>query len=348
MNKAKNLSKGSRVTWRIAQVVVFAFGIYIIAMLLLQPEIGLYLLWDVLIPILPLIFVLVPGVWRNICPLATFSMLPHQLNISKKKILSLKWQARFLIIAVSLLMIIVPLRHAVLDQYGVITGIVLLVVAVVAFGLGLVFDWKSAWCSGICPVYPVELLYGSRPILTVQNMQCRTCTDCVKPCRDSVRGATPVDVTRYKSGKIIGLMLIACFPGFIIAWFNVKFSPSTPLINMIIVSYTWAFMGAVVSIITFVIMYKLSGIPKKILIRVYAATAVSLYYWFKLPVVLGMSGDGTHALINLGVLVPDWAILSLRISSTILLYYLLLARPSMKGWMIKPESPHNPLLINSV
>lgn len=173
------VGSGARRAWQAVQGAVFLVGVAIVAALLFAPKLGLFLLWDVLIPVAPLLLVVAPGLWRNVCPLGTFSLLPAHASVSKKRPISREWQSRLLAIAVLLLLVIVPLRHPLLDRYGVLTGIVLVAVAALALGLGFVFDLKSAWCSGLCPVYPVEMLYGSRPLVAVPNVQCRTCSNCV-------------------------------------------------------------------------------------------------------------------------------------------------------------------------
>lgn len=340
----KRKSPAVRVAWAIAQLAVFLVGLFIVAMLLVQPELGLFLLWDVLIPIAPLLLVVAAGVWRNVCPLATFSMLPHRLNISQRKPVPLQWQSRFFMMAVLLLFLIVPLRHAVLDKYGVVTGVVLMLVAVLSFGLGLIFDWKAAWCSGLCPVYPVELLYGQRPVLTVPNVQCRTCTNCVAPCRDSKKGMTPLDITRQKNGRLAALVFIGCFPGFVLGWYSVSLSPVMSLPAAIFESYLWPCLGAIASLIIFLILYKAVGNHKNLLVRIFAALAISIYYWFKLPVVLGLSGDASHALLNVGSLTPDWTIWPVRLIFIGLLCYLLVGRSALKGWTMPPRRMEKPTL----
>lgn len=328
--------------WIIIQIAVFAVGVFILAMLLLQPKLGLILLWDTLIPIAPLLLIIAPGVWRNICPLATFSMLPHQFNISQRKPLSIEWQAYFFMIAVLLLFLIVPLRHTVLDKYGVVTGIILLVVAIISFCLALIFDWKAAWCSGLCPVYPVELLYGARPVLTVPNMQCRTCTNCVVPCRDSKKGCTPLEAVRHKNSRWAALVFIGCFPGFVFGWFSVSLSPSVSLRMAVFESYLWSYAAATVTFIVFSILYKLFSNQSNLLVRLYATIAISIYYWFKLPDILGLSGSSSHALLNVSNVVPDWSIWLLRLTFITLFSYLLLARSGTKAWTTPPRPAKNP------
>jgi hypothetical protein len=319
---------------RALQFAFFWAGVFIVGALLLKPTLGLYLLWDVLIPVAPLLLVVAPGLWRNVCPLGTFSVMPHWLKLSKKKSIGREWQSRLLAVSVLLLLVIVPARHILLDVYGVVTGIVLIAVALVAFVLGLVFDWKSAWCSGACPVYPVEMLYGTKPLLSLPNLQCQTCTGCVSPCRDSRQALTPTDVANEPVGKTATTLLVGGFPGFILGWYLVEMPADTLAISAIGMAYAYPFAGLVVSLLFYSLAAKLAPAAKINLL--FATLAVCIYYWFKLPVVIGLAGTSEHWLVNLGGILPVWAIWAVRVGVVVLLSWLLLGRTSKRAWNGKP------------
>ena len=40
-------------------------------------------MWKVVIPLLPLLFLVAPGLWRNICPLAASNQTPRALGITQ-------------------------------------------------------------------------------------------------------------------------------------------------------------------------------------------------------------------------------------------------------------------------
>ncbi|MBZ0136812.1 MAG: hypothetical protein K8I27_10605 [Planctomycetes bacterium] len=321
----------TKIVWRGLQVAFFAVGVLIVAMLLFNPPLGLYLLWDVLIPVAPLLLVLAPGLWRNVCPLGSFSLLPAQLGLSRGRTISQAWQQRLLLGAIVLLLVIVPLRHVVLDVYGVVTGIVLLVVAAAAIGLGFVFDWKSAWCSGLCPVYPVEMLYGSRPLVSVPNVQCRVCTGCVSPCRDSSRALVPPDAAKGGS-KLLVYLFAGGFPGFVLGWYLVSPNTSAPLLEQIGMAFLLPMAGLLASALLFLGLYLAFPRRRRWLALLFAALAVAIYYWFKLPVMLGLEGDGTHALLNLRAVLPGWSVWALRVGAGALLFGLMLGRKPSAGW----------------
>jgi nitrite reductase (NADH) large subunit len=51
--------------------------------LFVAPATGLFVLWRLIIPILPLVFLIAPGLWRNICPLAAANQTPRLLKFSR-------------------------------------------------------------------------------------------------------------------------------------------------------------------------------------------------------------------------------------------------------------------------
>ena len=38
--------------------------------LVVSPDDGLFVLWKLIIPVLPLLWLVAPGLWRNVCPLS--------------------------------------------------------------------------------------------------------------------------------------------------------------------------------------------------------------------------------------------------------------------------------------
>lgn len=328
------LSPPRRVFWRGLQGAFFVIGTGILAALLLRPQLGLHLLWNVLIPVAPALLVLAPGLWRNVCPMGTASMLPSHAGLSRRKRISVKWQGRLFVGAVILLLLIVPLRHTMLDTSGLITGIVLLAVALLAMGLGAAFDGKSAWCSGLCPVYPVELLYGQRPVATVRNSHCRECTACVAPCADSRPAAAPQDAGRRGLARVTAAAFAGGFPGFIIGWYQVPtWQPAEGLHNLHI-AYAWPLGGMAISLVLFLILWNAYPRLQRGIGLLFAATAVIAYYWFKLPVMLGL-GDQSSALVPGLSLLPQWAIWPLR-AGVIVLFGALLLRPARGAWTLRP------------
>ena len=177
------LSGRSLLYWRIAQVLVGIIGLSIFSALIFFPEIGIHAFWNVLIPIAPLLVVVTAGLWRNICPLASFSLISRHFGFSKNKKLKVKQQGRLQLISVIILLLIVPLRHTIFDTSGSATALIISILALIAFYVSYRYDWKSAWCSGLCPIHPVEKLYGRKNLFVLPNAHCKSCVECVKSVR---------------------------------------------------------------------------------------------------------------------------------------------------------------------
>ena len=47
-------------------VVTFA----VVAILWLTPDLGLQLFWGLIIPVVPALLIVAPGLWRQVCPMA--------------------------------------------------------------------------------------------------------------------------------------------------------------------------------------------------------------------------------------------------------------------------------------
>jgi hypothetical protein len=329
------LTPARRVFWRAAQAAFIVFGAVILAALFFAPKTGLHLLWNVLIPVAPLLLVLAPGVWRNVCPVGTASMLPQHFRLSRRIRVSRKWQGRLLAVAVLLLLLIVPLRPVMLDSSGLITGSVLLAVALLAGVLGFFFDSRSAWCSGICPVYPVEMLYGSKPATTVRNAQCRVCSDCVEPCRDSKKAVVPTDAAENGPGRWAALLLIGGFPGFIIGWYQLPTWQPAEGLRHIGQAYAYTLGGMAISLAIFLIVLNAYPEARRAVGLMFAAAAVSAYYWFKLPVMLGL-GEPSAALLPLGELLPAWSAWPLRGAAILFFGWMLLRKARATSWSLRP------------
>lgn len=328
-------ARTGRLAWQVLQAVVLAIGTTMVALLLFLPRTGLFLLWDVLIPVAPLLLAVAPGIWRNVCPLGTFSLAPRHLRLSRASRLDAAWQGRLLAGAVLLLVLIVPLRHVILDHNGVVTGIVLLAVAALAAGLGMLVDWKSAWCSGLCPVHPVELLYGSRPLLTVDNSHCRTCTQCTNPCRDARDGIDPTTATHSRAGRVSGWLLAGSFPGFVWGWFQVPAQADMPLLPYLGVAYAWPLAAGAATLLLFALVHGIAPALRKAALPVWAAAAISAYYWFKLPVMLGL--EGSHALVDVSAWLPSWSVWPARLLPVLFFAWLLVLRRGHPGhWASRP------------
>ena len=68
---SRTLSLKGWFTWRVLQYFMLCVGMVTVALLLIRPDLGIPLMWNVLIPAAPALVTIAPGLWRNICPMAT-------------------------------------------------------------------------------------------------------------------------------------------------------------------------------------------------------------------------------------------------------------------------------------
>jgi len=179
---------GSLVGWRVARIAVWGGSMAVLGLLIVAPSVGLVVFWSVLIPVAPAILMVSPGLWRNICPLASTALLPRHLEFSRRIRIEEPWQGRLQLVGVVALLVMAPMGHVLLHRNGPATVAAFSSLAVVAFLGGYLFERKSGWCSTVCPVFPIEKLYGSEPLVSVVNAHCEPCQECVSLCPDATPG----------------------------------------------------------------------------------------------------------------------------------------------------------------
>lgn len=326
--------------WRLAQVIVWLIGVCILACLLFYPSLGVLLFWNILIPVAPALFVVGVGLWRNVCPLATTNLLPRHLGLSKRRKLSIAQLGKLNLIAVIALYVIVPLRHAIFNNNGIATGIMIIAMAFVGIMMGFIYEWKSAWCSGLCPVHPVEKLYGGNVLLSVANAHCDQCMNCVVPCPDSTPNIHPKSSTKTIYHKISGLMIIGGLPGFIWGWFHVPDEITKVTLSIIYSIYKLPILGFCTTLMIYGILSIIIK-PKfeRILINLFAGMGVSCYYWYRIPSLFGYGNFGNDGLlINLRYIIPQWSFTILTvITSAFFFYWLVIRKQNKASWIIRPQ-----------
>ena len=333
------LSGAQTVYWRIAQTLSWFLGLCILVSLLLFPTLGLHAFWNVLITIAPALFVVAVGLWRNICPLASVSLLPRHLGMSKKKRIPIVWQGRLYLISVLVLLFMLPWRQLILNNSGLATASVIIAISIIALITGFIFDWKSGWCSGLCPIHPVEKLYGSKVSFTMPNAHCTSCKQCVVPCPDSTGGVVALKEKKTIYHRLAGMLIIGGFPGFIWGWFHVPSFQQFEGWNQLIIAYGFPLLGLLVSMLIYGLVQLIFSAKHEIIItRFFATASIACYYWYRLPAIIGFGlfpEDGR--LIDLSLILPNWIPLLIIISTTIFFAWWIIIRPEgHSSWLIRP------------
>lgn len=334
------LSSRSVLIWRLVQLAVWLVGATILTFLIFFPVIGIHMFWNILIPVAPAILVVFTGVWRNVCPMATTALLPRHFKLSKSKRLSTMQIAKLNLISIIGLFVIVPLRHAFFNTSGPGTAILIISMVILSLAAGFLFEWKSAWCSGLCPVHPVEKLYGTKSMLAIPNAHCGECMNCVVPCPDSIPGMHPMVSKKNVYQKISGYLLVGGFPGIVWGWFHVSDQVQISNIAQLTEVYKVPLLGLITTLILFVLAKRAFAKTKETtLIGVFAASAVACYYWYRIPALFGFGlyeNDGM--LFNLKGSLPPWIITISIVCSTIFFFWWIVFRKKNESsWIIRPR-----------
>lgn len=267
--------------WKGVQFFAVAVVIALCISLFLFPDTTLFLLWRVIIPLLPLVFLLALGLWRNICPLATLNQIPISFKFNLGLNLPNWLNKSYYLISISLFLIIVPARKLLFNTDGPALALFILVVAAIAFVMGIFYEGKSGFCNSICPVLPVERIYGQTPFFMIRNSHCVECVGCTKNCMDkNPNGAYLSDLYDDNSYfKAPRKFFVGMFPGFIIAFYTL---PDPPVISAISMYLQFALFSVVSAGIFFLIEYFIKATTNK-LTGLFGAAALNLYYWFNAP-----------------------------------------------------------------
>ncbi len=210
--------------WWVLRVAVFAATLGLIGLLLTSPKIGLDLFWKLAIPALPLVFAVLPGVWRQVCPMALSNQLPRVFGFSPQSHAAAWAKNSAYIAAVLIFFAVVILRQIVFNTEAAALAVLLAAALVLPFFGGLVFKGRSGWCGTICPLSPLQRAYGQAPVLVVRNGYCPSCVGCQKNCYDfNPRAAIHSDLgdaDQWYGGH--REFFVGALPGLIIGFFTTR------------------------------------------------------------------------------------------------------------------------------
>ncbi|HSR16005.1 MAG TPA: hypothetical protein VLL51_09645 [Gemmatimonadales bacterium] len=273
---------GPSAGWRAAQ----AAGLVALAGLLagswLQPGRFLPLFWNVVLPLLPLSFLTTPAIWRGVCPLATLNMLTGKWGRRRLGGRFVPWAGTA---GMLLLAVIVPARKFLLQSDGVAFVVLVGGVSLLALVLGTVFEAKAGFCNSICPVLPVERLYGQRPLVRLGNPRCGECELCTpRGCLDLAdTRAVPQTLgpTRRSAGWLNTAFgaFAAGFPGFVFGFGTMaEVEPAQA-------AMVYVYMGLCVtaSYLATRVVVKTAQLRAEQVLPVLAGLAAGMYYWFAAP-----------------------------------------------------------------
>jgi NADPH-dependent 2,4-dienoyl-CoA reductase/sulfur reductase-like enzyme/ferredoxin len=265
--------------WRGARIGSVVFLLGVCALLLADPDAGLDLWWTVLVPLLPLVWFVAPGLWRNVCPLAAANQVPRVLGFTRG-ITAPGWFRTYAPLAgIAIFLGAVFSRPLVFEDSGPATAALIGGALVAAFAGGYVLKGKSGWCSSLCPMLPVQRMYGQTPFANVPNSHCRPCVGCTKNCFDfNPKVAFLADVhDGDRQWSTTRKLFVAAFPGLVIAFFTVP-EPDGAVEHVARMA-----LAVAASAGSFLALEALlpASVPK--LAAVYGAVAINLFYWWAAP-----------------------------------------------------------------
>src|SRR6185312_14662152 len=119
--------------WQLIRFGSIVVALVVAGLLIFVPDTGLVVMWKVVIPLLPLLFLVAPGVWRNLCPLAASNQTPRALNLTRA-LTAPAWLKEYgYVIAFTLFVSFVVLRRFGLDDSGPLSALLLLGAMTAAF-----------------------------------------------------------------------------------------------------------------------------------------------------------------------------------------------------------------------
>lgn len=291
--------------WQVGRVMTIAAAIALCVTLVTEPGTGLRLWWRLAIPSLPLLWLTAPGLWRNLCPLAAGNQTPRLLGITRGRTAPAWFSDYAPVVGMTAFILLVASRRPLLNSSGVATAALIGGSLLGAFVGGLAFKGKSGWCSSVCPLLPVQRVYGQTPYLTIANRHCEPCVGCAKNCYDfNPRVAYLADLydgdshyTGYRR------LFVGAFPGLTYCYFTLPAHLGTAAVYGRFAIYLAVSAGS------FFLAETLFRVRVNKLTAVYGAAAISLFYWYSAPLLAGtLTGRFTTPWFDWGLRAIVWSL----------------------------------------
>lgn len=307
---------GRSTLWHTAQVSGVALTLALIASFFFVPSQSLNLLWNMVIPLLPATFLINPLLWRNVCPLATINDFAGSRGDRRR--LTIPELRQGWIVGIVLLFTLVPARRFLFNESGVAMAAIIIVVAALALVGGLRFARRAGFCDSICPVLPVEKLYGQAPLVPLRGVRCADCSLCASVGCIDLASTKVVAQTVGPLRRDIGWLrtsfgvFAAAFPGFIVGYFTAIDGPLTTAGAV----YTRVLGCAVLSYAVVAGLTVAFRCRAAIAMPLLGGISLGAYYWYALPrLVSAYHLPGAAVLgfrVMLGAVTVLWMISTLR------------------------------------
>lgn len=253
--------------WRAGRAVALIALMAVLALLWMMPATGLAVLWGAAVPAIAASLFVTPVLWRGVCPLATLNELGNRLGRPAPPSARLQWGLG--VAGLMLFHVLVPARLVLFNHYGASVVAASLLIGLLAVLLGARYSVRSAFCNALCPILPIERLYGQAPLVDLERGRCGACVVCTpRGCLDL---AGPRNLAQLIGpGRRTDAWLLtpfglftAALPGFIVGYFlapngapggaapqapQAPLAPLAPLASLApLAPWAWTLAGSVAS-----------------------------------------------------------------------------------------------------
>lgn len=276
----------ARPGWKLGQHASVVGLVVVMAGLFVFPAFTATLFWWGIVPVLPVLFLIHPSIWRNVCPLATLSIGGEpEGRLAGAASEPSPWAGAAGVLPFFAL---VAWRGTGLEARPLEAGGVLLAVTAFAVVAGRRGIRRDGFCNRYCPLLPIERTYGQSPLADVHDTRCPSCTLCTpRGCLDlSATAAAPQLLGPRRHGADWLLTpygaFVAALPGFIAAYFLAPTAGSTAPNDLIRFAGALT-LGAVASWTSALVLVRVTRAAWSVALPTLAATAAALYYLFATP-----------------------------------------------------------------
>ena len=270
-------SRVPRPVWHAVRAVSVTTYLVLCVAMFVDPSDALFAFFKVLVPLLPILFFVAPGLWRNICPLAAANQAPRLFGFTKAGTQPVWLQKRGYLVAMALFFGIASARLVLFNTNGAATGLLLLATITSAFVAGIAFKGKSGWCSSICPLLPLQRVYGQTPLVVVPNSHCSPCVACTKNCYDfkpevAYQADLHDDDPQWTAPR---KLFASALPGFVLGFF-------TTLSGHYSHAETYQRLGlfVAVSVGLFYLAEAVLPLTVGMVTALWGSAALNLFYWY--------------------------------------------------------------------
>lgn len=295
-----------RLALRVVQWIALAVLVAVIAGLELTPKLALRSLWYLFIPLAPMVLLVAPNFWVSVCPVSTIQVLPKRLLRRRAGRASGTLTRNLQLIGWAAMFLGIPTRHLALDFQAAWLFWILLGTAAVVLAVGLAVQGLGGWCTGACPIRPIEMVYGQFALDLNRPEKCNDCGGCVAHCARLKPRTSGGELLREPFARFLCYGL----PGFVASFFVVDFVGVwraehrffvdglgvTPL-TWIGVGTIYGFMAAGFALSSVIFwLIRRSGVEDNRLLRVIAVASYCCYYLGVVPEITYVWGPPTWAM----------------------------------------------------